>query len=253
MKTISAEGLVVRYGSRTVLHGVSLAARAGEITAIVGPNASGKTTVLKALAGLVRFDGAVRYGADDARTLVHAERSRRVAYVPQRTELDAALTVREVVALGRFPHHGFSAPSRADEDAVERALSETRIEVLGPRSFPALSGGEQRRVLIARALATEAPVILLDEPTSSLDIAHVLATHELLRRLAGRGHIVVVVLHALDDVRVHTDRAFLLREGRVVQEGTSAEVVVRGYVRDVYDVELVEAGAVGFRRFEKAR
>lgn len=249
---ISAEGLVVRYGLRRILHGVSLAARAGQLTAIVGPNASGKTTVLKALAGLIPFEGSVLYGADDARLLARAERSRRVAYVPQRTALDAPQTVREVVSQGRYPHHGFRPPSKIDEEEIDRALDAAGVESLERRSFLALSGGEQRRVLVARALATEAPVILLDEPTASLDVAHVLATHALLRRLAAAGRTVIVVLHALDDVRIHTDRAFLLSEGRVVEEGASIDVIAERTIRDVYDVDLVEAGALGFRRSERA-
>jgi iron complex transport system ATP-binding protein len=248
---IFGEALTVRYGRTTVLHGVSIRAAFGEVTAIVGPNASGKTTALKALAGLLPLSaGCVLCGGVDASTLSRAERARRVAYVPQRSELDAAQTVTEVVAQGRYPHHGVGAPSRADRDAVARALEEAAIAPLGARRFTELSGGEQRRVLIARALATEATTMLLDEPTASLDVAHVIGTHDLLAGLAANGRAIVVVLHALDDVRTRTNRAYLLDGGRVVEEGASADVVEAAAVRRVYDVDLVEAGALGFRRTE---
>ncbi|HVW29747.1 MAG TPA: ABC transporter ATP-binding protein [Polyangiaceae bacterium] len=248
----SAESVRVRYGERDVLGGVSMQARFGEVTAIVGPNGSGKTTLLKAIAGLVPFAGRIAFGDSDARVLDRAERARRVAYVPQRTELSAAQSAYEVVSQGRFVHHGFAAPKRADRDAVARALRAVDAAALRDRPFIALSGGEQRRVLIARALATEAPILLLDEPTASLDVAHVLSTHALLRTLADEGRAVVAVLHALDDVRTRTDRAFLLASGRVVAEGGSESVVSVRSVRDVYGVELVDGAAIGFRRTEGA-
>lgn len=245
-----ADSVSVRYGKRDVLSGVSMRARFGEVTAIVGPNGSGKTTLLKAVAGLVPFEGRVAFGGRDAHSLDRTERARLVAYVPQRTELSAAQSAHEVVSQGRFMHHGFAAPRRADREAVASALRVTETAALRDRPFIALSGGEQRRVLIARALATEAPILLLDEPTASLDVAHVLSTHALLRRLADEGRAIVAVLHALDDVLTRTDRAFLLASGRVVAEGSSASVVNARSVRDVYGVELVEGAAIGFRRLE---
>ncbi|HEX4334370.1 MAG TPA: ABC transporter ATP-binding protein [Polyangiaceae bacterium] len=247
-EALRAENVVVRFGAREALRGPSLTVAFGEVTAVVGPNASGKTTLLKALAGIVPYEGRVFYGSEDAATLTRAARARRVAYVPQKTELDAAQTVHEVVMQGRYAHHGFGAPSRLDGEAAERAMTEAAVTHLERRPFTTLSGGEQRRVLVARALATEAPTILLDEPTASLDVAHVLGIHELLRALAERGRGVLVVLHALDDARMQTDRTLLMSNGRIVAEGASTAIIVAEHVRDVYGVELVEAGAIGFRR-----
>ena len=247
---VSTDSVSVRYGRRTVLAGVSMEARFGEVTAIAGPNGSGKTSLLKAIAGLLPFEGRITCGGRDVSAMSRTEKARLIAYVPQRTELAQAQSVGDVVAQGRFAHHGFAAPSRADRAAVARALEAACVAPLAARPFTALSGGEQRRVLIARALATEAPILLLDEPTASLDVAHVLSTHELLRNLSRTERAIVVVLHSLDDVRTHTDCTFLLDSGSIAAAGGSRSVVSAHPVRKVYGVDLVDGAAVGFRRPE---
>ncbi len=244
---VRARSLAVELSGRRVLDGVSLDLAAGEVTVIIGPNGAGKSTLLRALGALVPHAGSVRYGAVDSRALSPRERALRVAYVPQQTELQAALAVRDVVALGRFAHGArLGRLSGEDERAVGEALAACDLEALAQRSFPRLSGGEQRRVLIARALASESTIVLADEPTAGLDVRHVLDAHRLLRRMAAGGRAVAVVLHDLDAARVFGDRAVLLDGGRIVAQGTPAEVVSQRHVRRVYAVALHERSGLRF-------
>lgn len=247
MAEIEAQELLVSHGARRALAGVSFAAERGEVTCVLGPNGAGKSTLLRALMGLVPYSGRVLVGGRDAHALLPRDRARTMAYVPQRSLLEAPLSVETVVAQGRFAHTGgLGALSVRDRKAVEVAMQRTDVADLAARSFDRLSTGERRRVLIARALATEARIILLDEPTAALDVRHALELHALLRELAADGFTVVVVLHALDDARRHTDRAILIHDGIVIAAGPSAEVVSAERVREVYRVKLVEAGAAGF-------
>ena len=244
---VEARSLAVDLSGRRVLDGVSLDFAAGEVTVILGPNGAGKSTLLRALGALVPHTGSVRYGAIDSRALSPRERALRVAYVPQQTELQAALAVRDVVALGRFAHGArLGRLAGDDERAVRNAIAACDLEELAGRSFLRLSGGEQRRVLIARALASEAAIALADEPTAGLDVRHVLDAHRLLRRMADAGRAVVVVLHDLDDARVFGDRAVLLDRGRVVAQGTPAEVVSQRFAGAVYSVALHERSGLRF-------
>jgi iron complex transport system ATP-binding protein len=248
------EGLVVsqlrvrhRHGPEVVC-GVDLHARPGEVLGLLGPNGAGKSTLLKAMVGLLPATGSVHLDGQELSQLSPRDRARQVAYVPQRTALTAPLTVRSVVDLGRFAHREpWARPTANDRTAVERALADANVVELAERPFTTLSGGEQQRVLLARALATEAPVLLLDEPTSALDVRQVLLLHTILRTLANRGSIIVVVLHDLAEVRQHTDRAVLMREGKVHQAGATAAVVAPAPVRTVYEVELIEQGGLGYR------
>lgn len=241
-------GLSVWRGGRQVLDGVEAEVPPGAITGVLGPNGAGKSTLLMAMAGLLPFEGKVALDGRDLHAHRPFERARRLAYVPQRSGLSAPLPVAEVVGQGRFPHHGpLAAPSRADREAVVRAMDRADVGAIASRPFDALSGGEQRRVLLARALATEARTIVLDEPTASLDVGHALALHALLRDLADDGYAIAVVLHHLDDARLRTDRAVLLAGGRVVAAGPSREVIDRDRVLAVYGVELIEGGGLGFR------
>lgn len=230
-----------------VVHDVSVDCPRGQVTAVLGPNGAGKSTLLKAMCGLVPCRGEILL---DGRSIFEMDvltRARRVAYVPQRTRLDARMTVRAVVDQGRFAHRGpLDRASPEDRDAVAHALFEVGARDLEDRTFPDLSGGEQQKVLLARALATGAKTLLLDEPTAALDVRHVLVLHGLMRRLAARGWCVVVVLHGLDEVHRHADRAVLMRDGRVHQAGPARAIVSRTPVRAVYDVDLRENVAPGF-------
>ena len=250
----SSTGLVTR-GVRVrhrngpeVVRGVDLHARPGEVVGLIGPNGAGKSTLLKAIVGLLPSTGTVTLDGVDLDQLSARDRARSVAYVPQRTALTAPLPVRSVVDLGRFAHREpWSRPTARDRAIVAAAMASTRVTELAERPFPTLSGGEQQRVLLARALATEAPVLLLDEPTSALDVRQVLLLHAVLRTLADQGSTVVVVLHDLAEVRTHVDRALLMKDGVVHATGPTAEVVAPEPVRAVYGVELLEKGGLGYR------
>lgn len=231
-----------------VLFDVDLEARPGAVTALLGPNGSGKSTLLKALVGLVPCTGTIELDGERFDGLDVRERARRLAYVPQRTQLAARLEVRAVVELGRFAHRDvFARRTDTDRDAVDRALDEAGVRDLEHRRFTELSGGEQQRVTLARALATGASTLVLDEPTSSQDVRHVLELHATLRALADRGRTVLVVLHDLGEVRRHADRAVLLERGRVRVAGATGEIVRADHVRATYGVELEEGGGLGYR------
>ena len=174
-------------------------------------------------------------------------RAKRISYVPQRSLLRSALSVEEVVALGRYVHGGnFGGMSSDDRNAIDHALETAHADVLRDRIFTQLSVGEQQRVLLARALASDAPILLLDEPTAALDVGEGMAVLRLIRTLAERQHTLVVVLHDLADARSTTDRALLLKEGRVVKRGDTEEVVSADPIREVYGVELIEKARIGF-------
>ncbi len=231
-------------GGRNVLHGVSLSAPAGALTVVIGPNGSGKSSLMLAAAGLLPVTrGAVLLGDAPVRALSHRERAQRVAYVPQRSDLTAALPVRAVVAMGRYAHG--TSPS-ADAAAVTDALAAVDGLHLAARAFTTLSGGEAQRVLIARALATGAGTLLLDEPTSALDVGHRVALGALLRRLATAGRTIVVALHDLAEAQTLATQVVLLVDGRVLAAGAPDTVITEGPILAAYGVRLVPGGGFGY-------
>ena len=248
---LRAHGVGVELGPRTVLDDVALEARFGEVLAVLGPNGAGKTTLLRALAGLLPYRGTIEVAGSALDRLTRREAARRIAFVPQRTLLAARMPVEAVVSQGRYAHRGgFAKLTSVDHAAIERAMARADVLALRAHELPDLSYGEQRRVLLARALATEARVLLLDEPTAALDVAHALQLYASLRELAAAGHCIVLVVHQLDEALRHADRALLLDRGRRVLLGTSAEVIRSPEIERVYGVALVEAGALGFRLLE---
>jgi iron complex transport system ATP-binding protein len=246
------EGLTVCWprARAPVLQDLSFTVPAGSITVLLGPNGAGKSTALKAVLGLLQPSaGRVLIAGRDGPALAARERARLCAYVPQHSALEAPLPVREVVAQGRYAHAGgpFSAPGPAERAHVESAMARTDTLALAERPFTGLSYGERRRVLLARALATGAAVLLLDEPTAALDVGHALALLEVLREVARAGTAVVVVLHQLQEAAALADQAVLLAGGRCVRRGPAAEVIAPQPVREVYGVELVPGGQFACR------
>ena len=186
---LTAQGLGVSLSGRIVLKDISLSLTSGHLVALVGPNGAGKTTLLRALAGLLPSDGAIQVGGDALSSLSLRDRARRFAYLPQGHLVHWPLPVRDIVALGRYPH-GATDPARlspADAEAVQRAMQATDVVEFGDRRVTELSGGERGRVALARVLAVEAPVILADEPTASLDPRYQLDVMKCLRAVADTG------------------------------------------------------------------
>lgn len=231
---IAFESVTVRYpgAARDALHGVSLAAARGALTAVVGPNGSGKSTLVRALIGRQALaGGAIRVDGLDASRLDRLDVARRIAVVTQREESGLSLPVREYVSLGRYPHvGGWRGLAAGDRAAIDRAIALTDVTALADRRLDALSGGEWQRVRLARAIAQGGDAIVLDEPTTFLDIAHEMLVFELLARLAhAEGLAVLLVSHQLNLVARFADHIVLLHEGRVASAG-SADDVMRGPV-----------------------
>jgi len=230
-----------RYGhasTKPALEDVSLAVAPGEIVAILGPNGAGKSTLLRVLAGTLRAESgeSLLFGA----SVCGRERgdvARDVAFVAQSEDVRFAFTVEEVVLMGRAPHqHGWMRPSEADVAIVRRVLERWELLPLARRPFDQLSGGERKRVAIARAFAQASRVLLLDEPTAFLDVRHQVALFEALRDLArGKGTASVVVTHDLQLAAEHASRVVLMKAGRVVAVGPTLEVLTAGRLEEAFD------------------
>ena len=240
---IRFDDLVVRYprASRDALSGVSFEVPAGTLTAVVGPNGSGKSTLVRCLIGRISpRSGGILVDGVDVGAIPRRELATRVAVVTQREELAFPATAAEYVALGRFPHLGdWRALGERDRAAVQRAASLAGVEPLLDRAVDSLSGGEWQRVRLARALAQEGEAIVLDEPTTFLDIAHEMAAFELLARLARDGQAVLLVSHQLNLVARFADRIVLLHDGAVAASGTPNDVMQASILERVYDWPLV--------------
>jgi len=235
MTTLAATAVTAAYSARVVLRECSFGMSSGEVVAIVGPNGAGKSTLLRVLAGLLLpTAGSVALDGVDLATFSRTTLARRIAVVPQIFDTLFPFTVREVVALGRTARLGpFGRAAPDDVAAVDRAIDDLDLRALASRRIDRLSGGERQRAVLAMALAQEADVLLLDEPTVHLDPGHQLATLELIRELATRRQLAVcAVLHDLNLASAFGSRIVAIADGRIVREGTPI---------DVLDAELVQA------------
>lgn len=246
--TLAAENLRVVLGDRIVLHDVTCRFDPGW-TALVGPNGAGKSTLLRALAGLLKpMSGHINLYGKSLASYPASARGQAIAWLAQQGEATGDLTARETVRLGRLPHIGlFGAPSAADEAIVDAALAATASTAWQHRRLHELSGGERQRVLLSRALATEASVLLLDEPTTHLDPPHQIALARLFRRLA-KTHTVVTVLHDLP-LAMQADRLLVMRDGAVTAHGDCAEPTLHAALIEAFDdaIAVIPASAQGER------
>ena len=234
--------LSVSLSGRPVLADVSLSIEAGTFVAVIGPNGAGKTTLLRAIAGLVASQGDIVVTGVPLASLSLQVCAQRIAYLPQGHVFHWPLAVAEIVALGRLPRGSGADLSAADRSAVAFAMAETGVAEYAARPVTTLSGGERARVAMARVLATEAPIILADEPTASLDPRYQIAVIEMLRRHARSFGIVVAVLHDLGLAARYADRIVVLDGGRIVADGAPRDVLTAERLAATFGVraEVVE-------------
>ena len=233
---IEIKNLNVHYGARHVLKNISLNVKHGEILALLGPNGSGKSTLIRAISGVVRATGFIQLADCSLAGLSPANRARLAAVVPQTVLLPPVFTVLETVLLGRTPYLNFMGQlSEADREIARCALVKADALPLADRCVGELSGGEQQRVLLARALAQSTPVLLLDEPTAHLDLPHQIGLLELVHRLAHQENLTVLItLHDLNLAARYADRVALIADGEIKAEGSPAQVLSADTISSVY-------------------
>ena len=238
MVSIVLDQVGVTLGRRAVVRDVSATFGPGTLTAIVGPNGAGKSTLARAMLALVPATGTVRIDGADVTAIPRADLARRIAYVPQGQTLHWPLSVARLVGLGRLPHLApMSQIGKADTAAIERAMARADVLHLRDRIATELSGGERARALFARALAVEAPALIVDEPLASLDPGHQIDVMDLLRAEAAAGRTVIAVLHDLTLAARYCDRLLLIDAGRIVADGAPADVLTTERLRAVYGID----------------
>jgi iron complex transport system ATP-binding protein len=238
MTRLVAQQLEAGYGGARILHGVDLEIPDGLMTVIVGPNACGKSTLLRSLARLLAPSaGRVLLDGEEIRSLPSKEVARRLGLLPQAAVAPQGMTVADLVARGRYAHQGLLRQwSREDERAVAQAMAAADVAELADRGVDELSGGQRQRVWLAMVLAQETSLLLLDEPTTYLDIAHQVEVLELARRLRWEGRTVVAVLHELHLAFRYAEHLVVMRDGQVVATGEPREIVTAELIEDVYDL-----------------
>jgi iron complex transport system ATP-binding protein len=252
---LRGEGLRLRLGTHMAVDGVSLALQPGQWAAIVGPNGAGKSSLLSLLAGLrTPSAGQVWLQGQPMATLPAAARARQLAWLAQQGQdagAEGDIAVRDVVRLGRLPRHGlFGAPDAADEAAVDQALASTQTAGFATRRLLALSGGDRQRVLLARALAVQAPVLLLDEPATHLDAPHQRALLRTLADIARHGAAVAAVLHDLTQA-LAADRVLVMQHGRLVADGAPGDPALHAALLRVFEgaIEIAAVQVQGRQRW----
>jgi iron complex transport system ATP-binding protein len=245
---LSVRDAVVALGGAEILRGADLDAAPGKLVAVVGPNGAGKSTLIRAAAGLQRLEsGSVCWNGEDATRLRGRKLARLRSFVPQRARVPDGVRVHEAVAIGRAPHLGpLQRPTRGDRDAVDRAMARAGVSAFADRKLTTLSGGEMQRVQIAVALAQDAPALLADEPTSSLDLGATSVIARLLRGLADDGLTVVLVVHDLALAAAVADTVVVMADGRSAAIGPPREVLTPGRLSEVWrvDAALDDRGAL---------
>ena len=244
-----ARNLVTGYGGDPILNGVDVDIPAGQITALIGPNGCGKSTLLKALGNQLAADsGEVLLNDRPLKNFGSRELARHVSFLPQRPTVPEDITVRELIGFGRYAYTGAFAGMRTkDHHAVESAAQLTRVDELLDIPATELSGGQAQRAWIAMTVAQEAPILLLDEPTTYLDPAHQLSVLHLIKRLNEEGRTVAMVLHDMVQAVRFADNVVAMKDGSIVAAGSSRDMLTAELIGDIFDVEClhVEDPAIG--------
>ncbi len=234
---VKASNVSVSLSGRQVLHRVDLDLEPGQVTGLLGPNGAGKSTLMRALTGQLACQGEIETGGKAIAVMSEAERATIVAWLPQQRVLSWPISVQSVVELGRLPWHGWRRTmSRADQEKCAEAMRLLDVSGIAERPATELSGGEQARVLMARAVAQDTPVLVADEPASGLDPAHQISMMAVLRKLAGQGRTVFVSLHDLSLAARWCDRLVLMKDGVVAADGPPAKVMTEAVLRQVYGI-----------------
>jgi iron complex transport system ATP-binding protein len=238
--SIEVKNLSFSYGDRQVLHDISFSAQKGEFLSILGPNGVGKSTLFRCVLGLLSgYTGQVLVDGMDARSFTIREAARHIAYIPQSSHPIFNYSVFDIVLMGRTSGLSpFRSPGKEDREICFWALDKVGISHLASRCFHRLSGGEQQLVLIARALVQKAPVLMLDEPTANLDFGNQLLVLEQARNLAREGYTVIQTTHHPEQSYMFSDRILTIQRGRVLKEGTPAEVLTEDTIRALYGVDV---------------
>ena len=240
MNDVVLRGVGIAYESDVVVSGLDLDVGSGEWLALIGPNRAGKTTILRAIARLIAYRGEIRIGGQPVAGMSGPELARRVALVMQQPHMPEGMSVAQYVLLGRSPHLAyFGKEGRKDQQVVAGILNRLALDHFAARSLDHLSGGERQRAAIARALAQQAPVLLIDEPTSSLDVGRQQEVLELIDNLRGeQGLTVIAAMHDLTLAGQYADRIALLVGGKLVAVGTPAEVLTEPAIADHYQAQV---------------
>lgn len=233
---LKIQSLSVSYGPRPILHGLSLEVQSGEVLALIGPNGAGKSTLIRAVSGVIPYTGQVRTNGNDFASLPTMQRARYIATVPQGVSLPPAYSVWETVLFGRTPYLGFlGQPSKKDEEIARQALERVSALPFAERPVGELSGGEQQRILLARALCQSTPILLLDEPTAHLDLQYQVGLLELVSELAHKDNLAVLVaLHDLNLAAHYADRIAMMVAGSIKALGKPKEVLKPEIIEDAY-------------------
>ncbi|MBI3000497.1 MAG: heme ABC transporter ATP-binding protein [Deltaproteobacteria bacterium] len=237
---VQTNNLEFAYNERLVLDGVSLSVEKGEVVGLLGPNGSGKTTLLKILSGVLTGSGEVKLNGRDIRTYGKRELSRIFAVVPQESQVNFPFTVAEIVLMGRASHHNpFGLEGERDLEAARKSMEATETSSLADRYLHELSGGEKQRVMIARALAQEPEILLLDEPAAFLDLKHQVRVFELMRRLNRERRLTIVAaLHDLNLASLFFPRLVMLSRGKIYCDGAARDVLTEETIREVYGIQV---------------
>ena len=237
--TIDARGVGYQIDGKRLLHGVNLGAGRGELVGLIGPNGAGKSTLLRAISGaLGHRDGVVRLEGEDITSMSAKEVAAGLALVPQIAPYTHGFTAMELVLMGRYPHLGrFQIEGSEDQHIARDAMQLTETEQFAERTLDTLSGGERQRVFVSRALAQQPRILLLDEPTSNLDVLHQLKVLDLVRELVDDGLTAIAAIHDLNLAARYCDRLVLLAHGRVLSEGTPGEVLSPDTIESAFGVK----------------
>ena len=252
MDTLALHHVGIEIDGRWLVQSTSLTLSPGQLTALIGPNGAGKTTLLRLLAGLWQpSEGFVTLNGCQLPQFHRRELAQHIAFVPQNTDVGFAFTVKDIVMMGRNPHLGrFQHETEYDYYCVEQAMIKTDVAHLAHRLMTELSGGERQRVIIARSLATQAKIMLLDEPTASLDVAHALEVLDLLTQLAEEGQTIVFSMHDINYAMRYAEQVVLIHQGRIFDFGLTDKVLTDDAMREVFGVRVERRNGLVFSAIE---